>query len=92
MTIYSLSSKTNYTNKFSIPKLMENSPFHTFNISHIHINYNQPTFTNMENQQKSMTSNVIIENNDHTFIFIQNRLHHSILHIRIEGKQCISYF
>jgi len=52
--------------KFSILKLMENSPFHTFYVSHTHIIDDQPTFTAMENQQKSMISNVIMRKHDHT--------------------------
>jgi len=93
MTIHLFSSKTNYINKFSIPKLRENSPFHIFSITHIHITDNQSTFTVMEKQVKSMISNVIMEKDDHTLVFIQNKLHQSILRdIRIEGNQCISYF
>ena len=54
---------------------MENSLFHIFNVTHTHITDDQPTFTIMENQGKSMISNVFMEKDDHTFIFIQNKLH-----------------
>jgi len=41
-----------------------------FNISHTHITDDQLTFTIMENQGKSMISNVIMETDDHPLIFI----------------------
>jgi len=75
MTIHSFSSKTNYTNKFSIPKLRENSLFLAVSITHSGITHDPPTFTNMENQGKSMIINVILKNDDHTLIFIQNILY-----------------
>jgi len=61
MTINILSSKTNYTNKFSILKLRENNSFQVFNVSHTCITDDQPTFTIMENQGKSIISNVFME-------------------------------
>jgi len=38
--------KTDYTNKFSILKWSENSPFHNFNVTHVSRNNYQVTFLN----------------------------------------------
>jgi len=92
MTIHLFPFKTNYTNKFSIPKLRENSPFHIYNVIYTHITDDQPTFTIMENQGKSIINNVFMEKDDHKFIVIQNKLHQSIFHTQIEGKQFFSSF
>ena len=44
------SLKTDCTNKFSIPKLHEKTPFHTSNVTHGGRNNYQVTLTFMENQ------------------------------------------
>ena len=56
-------------------QIEENSPFHIFNVSHTRKTDDQPTFTIMENQGKSIISNVFMEKDDHKFIFIQDKLH-----------------
>jgi len=49
MNLHSCSSKTDYTNKFSIPKLSEKSPLQVSNINDDDRNNYQVTFTFMEN-------------------------------------------
>jgi len=86
MTMHSCSLKTNYTNKFSIPKLRENNPFHNSNNSHVGRNNYQATFSVMENQGNSMNNIEIMKVDEHTFMLIKTKLHKSTLHIQIEGK------
>ena len=54
MNLHAFSSKIDCTNKFSIPKLSENSPFHDSDITHDDRNNYQVTFTFMENQGNSL--------------------------------------
>ena len=68
MNIHSCSSKTNYTNKFSIPKLCENSPFHNSNVTHASRNDYKVTFTFMENQVNSLNNIDIMKVDEHTFM------------------------
>jgi len=56
MIIHLFSSKTNYTNKFYIPKMRENSPFQVLNVSHTHITDDQPTFTIMEMKENQWST------------------------------------
>jgi len=57
MNLHSFSSKTNCTNKCSIPKLSENSSFQVCNITHNDRNNYQVTFISMENPVSSLKNN-----------------------------------
>ena len=71
MKLYSFSSQTDCTNKFSILKLSENSPFQFSNITHDDRNY-QVTFTFIENTGNSLQNTVMMKYNELTFILIGN--------------------
>jgi len=64
MNIHSCSSKTDYINKFSIPKLSENSPFQFYNITHDDITNYQVTFIFMENTGNSLKITEIMKVNE----------------------------
>ena len=64
------SSKTDYTNKFSILKYSEK--FHDSNVPHGCRNNYQVTFTFMENQGNSLNNIEIMEVEEHTSMLIKN--------------------
>jgi len=86
MTRHLFSSKTNYTNTFSIPHLREKCLFHIFNYpSYSHNRWS----TNFYSDRKQRTINdqqCVYRKDEHAFIFIQNKLHQYILHTQIEWK------
>ena len=90
MNIHLCSTKTNYTNTFSIPKLRENSSFHNSNNTHASRNNYQATLSAMENQGNSMNNIQIMKVDEHKLTLIRNKLHQQILHTQIKGKQSIS--
>jgi len=75
MNLYSFSSKTDCTNKFSIAKLSENSPFQFSNSTHDDRNNYQVTFTFIENPRHSPKNTDMIKYDELTFILIENGLH-----------------
>jgi len=54
MNIHWCSLKTDCTNKFSIPKLYENTPLHNLNVTHAGTKNRQVTITFMENQGNTL--------------------------------------
>ena len=72
MNLHSCSSKTDCTNKFSIPKLSENSPLQVSNINDDDRNNYQVTLTCMENPGNSLRSNVSMKFDELTFMLIKN--------------------
>ena len=75
MNLHSCSSKTDYTNKFSIPKLSENSPLQVSNINNDDRNNNQVTLTFMEKPGNSLKNNVSMKFDELTVMLIKNVLH-----------------
>ena len=68
--------KTDYTNKFSIPKLYENTPFHNSNVIHGGRNNDQVTLTFMENLGYTLNNTEKMKVDEHALVLITNRLHH----------------
>jgi len=64
------------TIKFSIPKLYENTPFHSFNVTHAGTKNHQVTRTLIENQGNTLICTEKIEFDIHALLLIKNRLHH----------------
>ena len=69
------SSKTDYTNKFSISKLFENTPFHNSNDTHGGRNNYQISLTFMKNQGNPLNDTEQVKVEEHTLEPIKNRLH-----------------
>ena len=59
------SSKTDFTIKFSIPKLCENIILHNSNVTHVGRKYYEVTLTSMENQGKSLINTENMKVDDH---------------------------
>ena len=75
MNIHWSSSETDYTKKFSIPKLFENTLFHNSNDTHGGRNNYQISLAFMENQGNPMNVTEQVRVEDHTLMLIINRLH-----------------
>ncbi len=75
MNLYSFYSQTDCTNKFSILKLSENSPFQFSNITHDDRNNYRVTFSFIENPGNSLKNTVIMKYNQLIFILITNGLY-----------------
>ena len=54
MNIHWCSLKTDCTINFSIPKLYENTPLHSFNVTHAGTKKHQVTITVMENHENTV--------------------------------------
>jgi len=76
MNINWSSLKTDYTIKFAIPKLYENTPFHSFNVTHAGTTNHQVTRTFMENQDNTLINTEKMKFDDHSIVLIKNRLNH----------------
>jgi len=59
-----------------MPKLYENTPFHTFNVTHAGTKKHQVTRTFMENQGNTLINTEKMKVDEHAFVLIKNRLHH----------------
>ena len=68
--------KTDCIIKFSIPKLYENTPFHSFNVTHAGTKNHQVRITLMENQGNILINTEKMKVNEHGLVLIKNRLHH----------------
>jgi len=69
---HTFSLKTDCTNKFSISKLSENSPFQFFNSTNDDRNNYQVTFTFIGNQGNSLKNTVLMKFDELTFILIKS--------------------
>ena len=70
------SLKTDCTNKCSIPKLYENTPLHSFNVTHAGTKKHQVTTTFMENHENTLINTEMMKVDEHVLVLIKNRLHH----------------
>ena len=68
--------KTDFTIKFSIPKLCENTAFYNSNVTHVARNNYQVTLTFMENEGNSLLNTENMKVDEHTLVLIKNRLLH----------------
>jgi len=82
--MHSFSSKFDCTNKFSINKASEDSPFQVADITHSDRNKYQVTFTSIKNPGNTQQNIGIMKYDELTFMLIKNRLHQYILHIQIK--------
>ena len=85
MNMHWCSLKTDCTIKF-IPKLYENTPLHSFNVTHVGTENRQVTITFMENQENTLINTEKMKVDEHALLLIKNRLHHKIFHTKIVGK------
>jgi len=76
MNIHLCSLKTDCTIKFSIPKWYENTPLHSFNVTHAGTKSNQVAKFFLENQGKILINNKKMKVDEHALVLIKNRLHH----------------
>jgi len=76
MNMHCCSLKTDCTIKFSIPKLYENTPLHSFNITHAGTKNDQVTITFIENQGNTLINTEKIKVDEHALVLIKTRLHH----------------
>ena len=74
MNTHLSASKTDYTNKFSIPKLFENTPFCNSNHNHGGRNNYQISLTFMENQANQLNDTEQVKVEEHTLVLIKNRV------------------
>ena len=74
MNIHLFLLKTDYTIKFSITELYENTPFHSFNVTHAGTKNHQVRITFMENQGNINTERMKVD--EHSLVLIKNKLHH----------------
>jgi len=68
--------KTDCTIKCSIPKLYENTPLHSFNVTHAGTENDQVRITFMENQGNILINTAKMKVDEHEVMLIKNRLHH----------------
>ena len=66
----------NRLHHFSIPKLYENTPFHSFNVTHAGTKNHQVTKTFIENQGNTLIKAEKMKVDEHALVLIKNRLHH----------------
>ena len=71
MNLYSLSLKTDCTNKFSIPKLSDNSSFKGSNSTYGDRKNYQVTFTFIENPESSLKNTIMMKHDELLFILIK---------------------
>ncbi len=71
MSIHWGYSKTDHTNKFSIPKWFENTPVCNFNITHGSTNNYQVTLSFMDNQGNSLNNTKKMKVDEHTLVLIK---------------------
>ena len=76
MNMHRCSLKTDYTIKFSIPKLYENTPFDNFNVTHTGTKNHEVTITFMQNQENTLINTEKMKVDEHELVLIKNRLHH----------------
>ena len=67
--------KTDYTIKFSIPKLYENTSFDNLNLTHVGTKNHQVTISFMENQGNILINTEKMNADEHALVLIQNKLH-----------------
>jgi len=70
MNMHWCSSKTDCTIKCSIPKLYENTPLHSFNVTHAGTKNHQETITFMENQESTLINTEKIKVDEHALVHI----------------------
>jgi len=70
MNMHWCSLKTNCTNKFLIPKLNENTPFHNSNVTHAVRKNHQVTLTFMENEENTMINTEKMKVDEHALVLI----------------------
>jgi len=66
MNIHWCSLKTDCTIKFSIPKLYENNPLHSFNVTHAGTKNHQVTITFMENEENTLINTKKMKVDEHS--------------------------
>jgi len=76
VNIHWCSLKTDYTIKFSIPKLYENTSFHNLNVTHAGTKNHYVTITFMENLKKTLINTEKMKVDEHALVLIKNKLHH----------------
>ena len=59
-----------------MPKLYENTPLHSFNVTHAGTKNHKVTITVMENQGNTLINTEKMKVDEHALVFIKNRLHH----------------
>jgi len=59
-----------------IRKLYENTPLHSFNVTHAGTKNHQVTITFMENQGNILIHTETMQVDEHGLVLIQNKLHH----------------
>ena len=64
------------TINYSIPKLYENTPLHSFIVTHAGTKNHQVTITFMENQGNILINTEKMKVDEHSLVLIKNRLHH----------------
>jgi len=75
MNIHWCSLKTDYTIKFSIPKLYENTSFHNLNVTHVGTKNHKVTITFIQNQGNTLINTEKRKVDEHALVLIKNRLH-----------------
>jgi len=68
--------KTDCTIKFFIPKLYENTPFPSLNVTHAGTKNHQVRITFMENQGNILINTEKMKVDEHALVLIKNKLHH----------------
>jgi len=76
MNMHWYSLKTSCTIKFSIPKLYENTPLHSFNDIHADTKNHQVTITIMVNQGNTLINTEKMRVDEPALMLTKNRLHH----------------
>ena len=76
MNIHWCTLKTDCTNKFSIPKLYENTPLHSFNATHAGTKNHEVRITFMESQENTLINTEKMKVDEYALVLIKNRLHH----------------
>ena len=59
-----------------MPKLYENTPLHSFNVTHAGTKNHQVTRTFMENQGNILINTEKMKVDEHALVITKNRLHH----------------
>jgi len=76
MNMHWYSLKIDCPLKFEIPKLHENTPLHSFNVTHAGTKYDQITRTFLENKENILINTEKMKVDEHALVLIKNRLHH----------------
>jgi len=83
MNMHWCSLKTDCIIKFSIQIFYENTPIHSYNVTHAGTKNHQVRITFIENQGNILINTEKIKVHEHALVLIKNRLHQYILHTKM---------